>query len=138
MTSIKASTLDKPFALQMEARDHECDIQGVVNNAHYQHYFEHARHRFLLDNKIDFAQLSQQGINLMVAKIEIEYKAPLRAHDQFIVQVLPTRISKLKVCFIQELIEIKTQKLMALAKTTVVTVNNQQKPLRESPLNKII
>ena len=47
------------FKLTMEARDHECDIQGVVNNAHYQHYFEHARHRFLLDHKIDFATTCQ-------------------------------------------------------------------------------
>ena len=86
------------FNLEMDARDHECDVQGVVNNAHYQHYFEHARHRFLLQNGIDFNALAQQGINLMVAKIEIEYKKPLKAHDEFIVQVKPSRISKLKVC----------------------------------------
>ena len=138
MTNIKTKMPDSLFALKMQARDHECDIQGVVNNAHYQHYFEHARHQFLLANQIDFAKLAQQGINLMVAKIEIEYKAPLKAHDEFMVHVKPIRISKLKVCFIQELIDINTQKLTALAKTTVVSVNNQQKPLRESPLNKFI
>lgn len=122
----------------MDARDHECDVQGVVNNAHYQHYFEHARHRYLLQKGIDFHGLALQGINLMVAKIEIEYKAPLKAHNQFVVTVVPKRLSRLKVCFQQELRDSQTQKLMALAKTTVVTVNNQQKPMRESPLNKII
>ncbi len=75
------------YSVSMEARDHECDIQGVVNNAHYQHYFEHARHRFLLENEIDFAALAQQNINLMVSKIEIEYLGSIVAHDQFYVTV---------------------------------------------------
>ena len=27
-----------------DVRDYECDLQGIVNNANYQHYLEHARH----------------------------------------------------------------------------------------------
>ncbi|MEA1988967.1 MAG: acyl-CoA thioesterase [Pseudomonadota bacterium] len=122
------------FSLTMEARDHECDIQGVVNNAHYQHYFEHARHRFLLNHKIDFAELAKLGINLMVSKIEIEYKASLKAHDQFQITVEPKKVSRLKVCFLQKIYNTQTQALMAIAKTTVVTVGNDNKPLRNSPL----
>ena len=35
------------FETEMEVRDYECDIEGIVNNANYLHYFEHTRHRFL-------------------------------------------------------------------------------------------
>ena len=123
------------FSMLMEARDHECDIQGVVNNAHYQHYFEHARHRFLLNHEIDFAQLAKQGINLMVAKIEIEYKSSIRAHDQFYVTIKPHRESRIKVCFEQQIFNNQTHTLLATARTTVVTVDDKNKPMRKSPLD---
>ena len=29
------------FELKMKVRDYECDGQGIVNNANYQHYTEH-------------------------------------------------------------------------------------------------
>ena len=29
------------FELKMKVRDYECDLQGIVNNANYQHYIEH-------------------------------------------------------------------------------------------------
>ena len=35
------------YELKMKVRDYECDLQGIVNNANYQHYLEHTRHEFL-------------------------------------------------------------------------------------------
>ena len=43
------------FELRMKVRDYECDLQGIVNNANYQHYIEHTRHEFLLSRGISFA-----------------------------------------------------------------------------------
>ena len=31
------------FSIDLKVRDYECDLQGVVNNANYQHYMEHTR-----------------------------------------------------------------------------------------------
>ena len=132
------STANEIFKVSMDARDHECDIQGVVNNAHYQHYFEHARHRFLLDNNIDFAGLAQQGINLMVSKIEIEYLGSIMAHDAFYVTVEVKTESKIRYQFIQKIFNSDSDALLAHAKTTVVTVGNNKKPLRNTPLKNLI
>ena len=73
------------YKLEMKVRDYECDIQGVVNNANYQHYLEHARHEFLEYIGGSFSQLHEQGVDPMVSRITLEYKRPLRGGDRFVV-----------------------------------------------------
>ncbi len=123
------------YRVSMQARDHECDIQGVVNNAHYQHYFEHARHHFLKEHNLDFSHLALQGVNLMVQRIEIEYKKSIKAFQTFEVTVRPVQLSKLKTCFEQSIIDSENGQLIALAKTVVVPVGSNEKPLRNNPVS---
>lgn len=75
------------FEHRDKVRDYECDLQGIVNNANYQHYTEHARHEFLLANGISFAELHEQGIDCVVAKIEMRFKVPLRSRDEYAVRI---------------------------------------------------
>ena len=51
------------YELEMKVRDYECDLQGIVNNANYQHYLEHTRHEFLISVGISFAALHEQGVD---------------------------------------------------------------------------
>ena len=69
--------------LPMKVRDYECDLQGIVNNANYQHYLEHARHEFLLSTGTSFAELHERGIDAVVARISLAFKTPLRSGDEF-------------------------------------------------------
>ena len=71
------------FRLEMKVRDYECDLQQIVNNAVYQHYFEHTRHEFLLRIGLDFASLHRRGIDLVVVRAELDYHYPLRSGDRF-------------------------------------------------------
>ncbi|GHV45510.1 thioesterase [Bacteroidia bacterium] len=72
------------YELEMQVRDYECDIQGIVNNANYQHYLEHTRHQFLTAHNLSFAELHCRGIDAVVARVEIQYKNSLRPDDVFI------------------------------------------------------
>lgn len=66
------------FEMPMKVRDYEVDSQGIVNNANYLHYLEHTRHEFCESRGFTFRDMQQQGIDPVVAKIEIEYRTPLR------------------------------------------------------------
>ena len=90
------------YELEFKVRDYECDLQGIVNNAVYQNYLEHTRHEFLRSTGNDFAQMHTQGIDPVVIKSELEYKAPLRSGDVFVVKLLMRRLSFVKFQFIED------------------------------------
>jgi acyl-CoA thioester hydrolase len=120
------------FSLEFTVRDYECDLQGVVNNANYQHYLEHARHEFLVSKGVSFARLHEEGIDLIVAKVEIDYKYPLRSRDRFVVRLNAERSGNVRLIFIQEICRIPDEKLIASARVTGVATKNG-KPV--SPAN---
>ncbi len=91
------------FAMEMEVRDYECDIQGLVNNAVYQNYLEHARHLFIKTLGVDFAAWAARGTNLVVTRVELDYHHPLRSGDRFRVTARMERVSRLRFAFLQEI-----------------------------------
>lgn len=112
------------YSTILSVRDYECDIQGVVNNANYLHYLEHARHQFLLSKEIDFIELHEAGIDLVVTKIEIEYKYPLRSQDQFIIRLRLEREGNVRLVFVQDIYRVADEKLIARARVTGVSTKN--------------
>lgn len=108
------------FSLEFDVRDYECDLQGVVNNANYQHYLEHARHEFLISKGICFVQLHDEGLDLIVTKVEIEYKYPLRSRDKFIVKLDIQREGNAKLVFIQDIFRLPDEKHIVHARVTGV------------------
>jgi acyl-CoA thioester hydrolase len=114
------STEEFIFDLEFEVRDYECDLQGVVNNANYQHYLEHARHQFLLSRGISFAELHQAGTDLIVTRVEIDYRYPLRSRDRFGIRLRVEREGNVRLVFLQEIYRIPDGKSIAMARVTGV------------------
>jgi acyl-CoA thioester hydrolase len=120
------------YSLKFIVRDYECDLQGVVNNANYQHYLEHARHEFLISKGVSFADLHNEGIDLTVTKVEIEYKSPLKSRDEFIVTVNIQREGNAKLLFIQDIFRLPDLKPVVNAKVTgVATRKGRPVPPRD-------
>lgn len=111
------------FELDMKVRDYECDLQGIVNNANYQHYMEHTRHEFLTSKGASFAQLHEQNIDVVVARIEIQYKSPLRSQDEFVSR-LNIRKDRIKYIFDQYIYRKSDMRLCVKAKVECVSVIN--------------
>ena len=123
---------NQSYSLKFVVRDYECDLQGVVNNANYQHYLEHARHQFLISKGISFVDLHNEGIDLIVTKVEIEYKSPLRSRDEFIVTVNILREGNARLLFVQNIFRLPDLKLVVKAKVTgVATKKGRPVPPRD-------
>jgi acyl-CoA thioester hydrolase len=119
---------DYRFKLDFEVRDYECDLSGIVNNAVYQHYLEHARHKYLKSRGLDFAALEEQGITLVVVRIEMDFLWPLRSGDKFTVGVSSERYSRLRFVFWQEIYRLPDEKAILNAKVIATALNAKGKP----------
>lgn len=115
---------DPVFVHTMKVRDYECDTQGHVNNANYQHYFEVTRHEFLEKVGLNFHQLHLQGIDAVVSKVEIRYKVPLIGMDTFLCTVTHIERVNVKYIFHQEIIRLSDNATCAKAKIEVVNLVN--------------
>ena len=111
--------------LRLKVRDYECDLQGIVNNANYQHYLEHARHEFLLEQGVSFADLHDQGIDCVVARVTMSFKVSLRSRDEYICQL---RVSKdgVKYVFHQDIVRASDGKLSVRATVESVCIIDGQ------------
>ena len=111
------------FELKDKVRDYECDLQGIVNNANYQHYLEHCRHEFLLSHDISFAELHDQGTDAVVARLTMQFKVPLRSGDEY-VSKLWIRKDGLKYIFMQDIFRLSDMKLSIRAQIESVCLVN--------------
>ena len=111
------------FTTELETRDYECDLQGVVNNANYQHYLEYTRHKWLQSRGQSFQQWHNEGIDVMLSEINIKYKTPLHGQEEF-VSCLNLRREGARFIFDQDIYRKSDMKLCISATVSVVSVVN--------------
>ena len=107
------------YELKMKVRDYECDLQGIVNNANYQHYLEHTRPEFLTSVGITFARLHEEA----VARLTMAFKTPLRSGDEF-VSKLYLKKEGIKYVFYQDIFRLPDMKVTVKATVESVCVVN--------------
>lgn len=120
----------KEFTLDFQVRDSELDQYGVVNNAVYQVYLEHARHEFLLLAGLDAAAVATEGRSLALAGINIRYIAPLSSRDRFRVCLTLSRLSGVRAVFHQRILKLSDDTLILEAWAEAVFLNQQARPMR--------
>lgn len=127
-----------PFTTKLQVRDYECDLQGIVNNAVYQHYLEHARHEYLNSRGLDFAELAALGVIIVVIRAELDYRQALRPGDRFSVSVSVKKLGRLKVVFEQEIRRLADNELMLEANITAVSLKDGERPYFPEELGKLL
>lgn len=109
------------FDLKMKVRDYECDLQGIVNNANYQHYIEHTRHEYLHSVGISFAAMHERGIDAVVARLTMAFKTPLRSGDEFLSRLYLKR-DGIKYIFYQDIFRLPDMKCVIKAIVDTVCI----------------
>lgn len=111
------------FETKIEVRDYECDIEGIVNNANYLHYMEHTRHLFLREAGLSFAKMHEKGVDAVVARMNLQYKVPLRCDDVMISKLWIEK-QGVRYIFHQDIIREVDNKLSCRATVELVCLIN--------------
>lgn len=107
------------FRVDMKVRSYECDPQGIVNNAIYLHYLEHARSEWLKSMGLNYAHMCELKQYMVVSEMKINFKHPLVYDDDFYVAGNVTRASNIRVRAMQDIYRIDN-KLVLTAKVDVI------------------
>ena len=118
------------YEFNMKVRDYECDAQGIVNNANYQHYYEVARHEFLEEHGLNFYEMHESGIDAVVVSVYIRYKHSLRGANDFICTVDSVEREGIRIIFNQKIIRLKDNKVCstAIVETACMVNGKVKKP----------
>ena len=114
---------DYIFELPMKVRSYECDFESIVNNAVYQNYLEHTRHEFMIAHGLDVVELHRQGIDTVVARINIAFKSSLHDNEEFLSK-LNVKKEGIKYVFYQDIYRINDGQLIIKAIVYVVCIIN--------------
>ena len=129
--------MDYAHQLSFKVRDYECDLQGVVNNAVYQNYLEHARHEFLQERGINFAAVTAGGIHLIVIRAELDYRQSLKSGDEFTVCSNVQRQTKLRFEFLQDIFRSSDARLVLQARIIGTSLNENGRPFVAEELSQL-
>ena len=81
-----------PFVHRLRVRFHECDPQGVVFNAHYFAYFDIALTELWRTAFGSYANVVQDGTDVVVVEAGATFRAPARFDDEIDVELAITRL----------------------------------------------
>ncbi|MBN1846589.1 MAG: acyl-CoA thioesterase, partial [Sedimentisphaerales bacterium] len=75
----------------------EVDRMNAVHHSRYAVYFEMGRTELLRANGYDYRALEEQGILLVIAKMEVRFKAPARYDDELELTCRLTRCDRVRI-----------------------------------------
>lgn len=107
---------------------HDTDAGGVVYYANYLKYLEEARTEFLENKGLDLALLRDRKFFYAVNKCSIVYRAPARYGDTIRVDTSLKEVTAVRMFFDQKIYDKKTQKLLAEAEVSLVSLDKNFKP----------
>ncbi len=83
--------------IQVRVRYNETDAMGYLHHANYLNFFEMGRTELLRASGGNYRAVEEQGLFIVVVKIEVRYRAPARYDDLLTVKTELVRSSPAKL-----------------------------------------
>ena len=111
----------KDFSLTVFCED--TDFQGIVYHANYLKYFERARTQFLIDQDISQILLEASKLAFVVRDINLRFISPAKLEDKLIVNSSVQFISKARLLFSQQIIQLNNDTIICRGEVEVCFVD---------------
>ena len=108
---------------QFRVRYSECDQQGVVHHSRYLIFFEQGRIELLRANGYDYRRMEEEGIFVVVAKMEVQYRRAARYDDELRLVTRTTKVSYAKIEHEYELY--RAEELLVTGKSKLAVLNRE-------------
>lgn len=129
-------------SIRLRVRYAECDPFGVAHHSSYVPWLEEGRTELLRDTGVTYAQLETTGVFLVITKLDLKYRRPVRYDDLIEVRTRVVGGSKIKIRHEYELALIErlgaapdpedpatpADGVCAIASTELACVNAQGRP----------
>ncbi|KAL0430141.1 UNVERIFIED_CONTAM: Acyl-acyl carrier protein thioesterase ATL2, chloroplastic [Sesamum radiatum] len=120
--------------IELSVRDYEIDQFGVVNNAVYASYCQHARHEMMRAcSSADPNEIAGSGYSLATTELSIKFIAPLRGGDRFLVRNKIAEWSKTRLFIEQSIVKLPNKEPILEARATTVWLDKNYRPMRIPP-----
>ncbi len=113
----------------LRVRYAETDAQGVVYHANYLVFMEVGRGALARKGGIPYSELEARGVNLLVARAELKYKASARYDDPLVVRTRVREVRGKFVTFEYRIEHEESGRLLVTGETAHVCVDDDHKPV---------
>ncbi|KAF5759792.1 putative Thioesterase domain, HotDog domain superfamily [Helianthus annuus] len=119
--------------VEFSVRDYELDKYGVVNNAIFANYCQHACCQLMEKIGINIDTIAQTGNAVALSELLLKYIAPLKIGDKLMVRVRVSDTSAARVYFKHFIVKIPNEEPGLEACATVVWLDKSYRPVRIPP-----
>ncbi len=120
-------------ATRVRVRYCECDPMGVAHHASYIPWLEIGRTELLRSSGVSYAQLEAAGVFLVIVKLDVRYRRPVRYDDVVEIRTVVVGGSRVKIEHEYDVVVVERggeamNEVVAAASTTLACVGADGRP----------
>ena len=107
----------------------ETDQMGIVHHSNYPVWFEVGRTEFLKSLGTSYSGVEDNGVILPLFEINCQFKSPAKYEDDILIITGIKSLSRVRVCFSYEVLNVADNKLLATGETMHAWTDKALKPV---------